>query len=361
MKQIAIGLIGLGGMANAHVRNFQKYPEVTFAAVCDVSEKAVKEFGDRLHIPEDKRYADFTALINDADVDVVVSVTPNHVHADVIKACLAAQKPFMAEKPLTRTYEEAVELMELYKANPIPCMIGFSYRYGPAFRYAKQFIQSGKLGTVRHIFVQYMQGWGSVKYNLPMVWRFDKQITGTGTLGDLGSHMIDMARFLIGEFEEVSGQLQTIVKERKDAQTGEMIPVEVDDFASFQARLENDVMAVFQTSRNAFGSGNQHEVSIYGDYGTLHASTTNDREIVWIHEKEENGETVMARETLDVPESLRMDQWKEFIEMLKGSPREGISTFIDGYLNQKVLEAVVQAAETKKTVSVQSLRPAGLL
>src|SRR5262249_17929248 len=145
-------------------------------------------------------------------------------------------------------------------------------------------------------------------------WRFDKSVTGTGTLGDLGSHMIDMARFLFGEFEELSAQLHTIVPERLDPRTGETVKIEVDDFASFQARVTGDVHGVFQTSRNAIGSGNQHEISIYGDIGTLHASTEDPNRIVWI--REEDGQ--LARTVLNVPKRCEVKQYEQFLAMLDG-------------------------------------------
>ena len=130
------------------------------------------------------------------------------------------------------------------------------------------------------------------------MWRYNKAVTGTGTLGDLGSHMIDMARFLFGEFEEITAQLHTIIPERRDPVSGAMAKIEVDDFASFQARMIDGMMGVFQTSRNAFGSGNQHEVSIYGDDGTVHASTLDPERVVWIREEEPGR---LARTTMEVP------------------------------------------------------------
>jgi predicted dehydrogenase len=345
-KKFRIGLIGLGGMAQAHIRQAAETGRFAFVAASDVNAEALAKVGDQLGIAQDKRYADFVRLIEDPDVDVVVSVTPNHVHADVVRACLRANKPFMAEKPFTRVFEETVPLLELYDQQPVPCMIGFSYRYTPAFRYARELVHEGKLGAIRSFSLQYLQGWGAAQYNVPYVWRFNKDITGTGTLGDLGSHMIDMARFLFGEFEELSAQLHTIIPERPDPVTGNMVKIEVDDFASFQARMTGDVMGVFQTTRNAIGSGNQHEVSIFGDIGTLHASTLDPDQVVWIHE--EDG--LLAKKTLEVPKRCKTSQWSDFLAMLEGSEPDGLPGLIDGYRNQEVLDAIIKASETKTVV-----------
>ncbi|NBD25706.1 Gfo/Idh/MocA family protein [Paenibacillus glycinis] len=350
MKTYRIGLIGLGGMAQAHIRWLEEAGErFRLVAVSDVNPLALSATGDKHRISEAKRYADFGQLVADPDVDAVVAVTPNNVHAAIVRACLEAGKPFMAEKPFTRVFEEAVPLLALYERQPVPALIGFSYRYTPAFRYARELLRNGRIGAVRSFSGQYLQGWGAAQYDCPFVWRFDKAITGTGTLGDLGSHMIDLARFLIGEFEELSAQMQTIVPERPDPLTGEMVRIEVDDFVSFQARMAGGAMGVFQASRNAVGSGNQHEISIYGDCGTIHASTLDPDHLVLIREDEEGQ---LSRSTLAVPNRCKVTQYADFLAALDGLPTDGMPGALDGYRNQEVLEAIVRASETRSAVSL---------
>ncbi|MFD0693249.1 Gfo/Idh/MocA family protein [Paenibacillus sp. GCM10027628] len=353
MKHFRIGLIGLGGMAQAHIKHIQGIENFSITAICDVTETSLAKVGAQLQLPEDRWFTNYKELITDSEVDIIASVTPNDVHAEIIRACLEANKPFMAEKPFTRTFEEAADLHKLYSENPVPAMVSFVYRYTPAFRYAKELIAQGKIGTVRSASIQYLQGWGAVYKNVPYLWRFNKEISGTGTLGDLGSHMIDMAHYLFGSFQELSAQLQTFVPEREDPSSGRMVKVEVDDFASFQARLEKDIVCVFQTTRNAVGSGNQHEASIYGDHGTLHASTVNPDELVWIYEDQATGQLV--RQIVSVPESVKITQWDDFLQLLLGTPRVGVPGFMDGYENQKVLEAIVRADATKSTVRLDEM------
>ncbi|CAM4346714.1 Gfo/Idh/MocA family oxidoreductase [Paenibacillus alkaliterrae] len=347
MRKFRIGLIGLGGMAGEHIRWMKAEDRFEIVAVSDVSEEALAKVGEQLGIAPDKRYSDFARLIEDPDVEAVISVTPNNVHADIVHACLHSRKPFMAEKPFTREFEEAIPLLELYERQPVPAMIAFTYRYTPAFRYARELVREGKIGTVRSFSIQYLQGWGALPNNVPYLWRFNKEITGTGTLGDLGSHMIDMARFLFGEFEELSAQLHTIIPERHDPASGKMVKIEVDDFASFQARMTGDVMGVFQTTRNAIGSGNQHEVSIYGDSGTIHASTLNPDQLIWIRE-EAPGQ--LAKTVIDVPKHCKVTQYTDFTALLEGNVPDGIPGFMDGYRNQEILDAIVRASETKASV-----------
>ncbi|MGZ9585463.1 Gfo/Idh/MocA family protein [Paenibacillus marinisediminis] len=347
MNKYRIGLIGLGGMAQEHIRRMNAEGRFEIVAVSDVNDDALAIIGDQLGITAGKRYVSFLRLIEDPDVDVVVSVTPNNVHADIIRACLLARKPFLAEKPFTRIFEEAVPLLELYEQQPVPAMIGFTYRYTPAFRYARELVRDGKIGAVSSFSAQYLQGWGAPQYNVPYVWRFDKDITGTGTLGDLGSHMIDLARFIFGEFVELSAQLYTIVPERIDPVSGNMVKIEVDDFASFQARMTGDVLGVFQTTRNAIGSGNQHEISIYGDCGTIHASTLDPDQLIWIRE-EAPGQLVKM--TLEVPNHCKVKQYADFLSMLDGCCTDGLPGFMDGYRNQEVLDAVIRASEGKAVI-----------
>ncbi|HZG85794.1 Gfo/Idh/MocA family oxidoreductase [Paenibacillus sp.] len=351
-REYRIGLIGLGGMAREHIHWMDAVGRFRVVAVSDVDAEALANVGGRLGLGEEKRYSDFVRLIDDPDVDAIVSVTPNHVHADIVRACLLAGKPFLAEKPFTRVFEEAVPLLELYERRPVPAMIGFTYRYTPAFRYARELVRGGAIGAVRSFSIQYLQGWGSAIYDTPYLWRYNKEITGTGALGDLGSHMIDMARYLFGEFEELTAMLHTIIPERRDPSSGKPVRVEVDDFASFGARMADGSVGVFQTTRNAVGSGNQHEVSIYGDRGTIHASTLDPDRVVRIRE-EAPGQ--LARTTLEVPNRCKTKQYEDFLALLEGGTADGLPGFLDGFRNQEVLDAVVRSHVTKRAVRLPLL------
>ncbi|MCD9023219.1 Gfo/Idh/MocA family protein [Cohnella silvisoli] len=356
-REVGIGVIGLGGMARYHIEQLGEVAGARITALCDVSPQALAEVGAKLGVPEEKRYASIDALIGDEEVEGIVSVTPNDSHAAILKACIKAGKPLFAEKPLTRTLEEASEVLELYRRNPIPLLINFSYRNGPAFQYAREFIGEGRLGRINHLFVQYMQDWGSTVKNTPFLWRFDEAVTGTGTLGDLGSHMMDIAEYLTGSrMTELQAMLQTIVQERQDPKTGKPIPVKVDDFACFNARFEDGAVGVFQTSRNALGCGNQHEVTLYGEAGTLHVSTLNDGQVVWTYPKEDGSGT--ETETIEVPRQKGLNPWREFAERIRGEQAANpeFATLEDGYRNQLLLEAVVQAHQSRSIIAVESVK-----
>lgn len=352
MEHFKVGIIGLGGMAQAHIRGLKAVPIFTITSICDIDEEKLLKVGDQVKVPTKNRFTDFRDLINCEEVDVVISITPNNVHASILAYCIEKNKPILAEKPFTLNYLEAKELEEMYKKNPIPCMIGFSYRYTPAFRYVKEMLDLGKIGIVRSFSIQYLQGWGSLPYKTPFVWRFNKEVTGTGTLGDLGSHMIDLAYYLFGDFEEISAQLASFITNRKRVESNNMVKFEIDDFASFQARMKNGPVGIFQTTRNAIGSGNQHEISIYGDRGTIHASTNRGENVVWIHLDEETGEIV--EKNLTVPNHVKLSEWEDFAQMLMGTSGPGFPDFMTGLSNQQVIDAVIQSNLLKKTVVVSS-------
>jgi predicted dehydrogenase len=347
---VSVGLIGLGGMADAHRRMISELEQLNFGALCDVNEELLLKVAEEEGVPEEKCFHDMEALIADPNVDVVISIVPNHLHAKVLELCIQYQKPVMAEKPFTLYFKEAEDLAILYEKQPVPCMVGFSYRYVPSFRYAKRLLEDNKIGQIRHIAVRYLQSFGAPLFEEPYAWRFNKAITGTGVLGDLGAHMIDSARFFVGEFQSVSALMETFVHERKDPISEEMKIVDVDDYASFQAVLENNVIGNFFTTRNAVGSGNQHEVTIYGDFGTIHVNCERPNEIeLCIKDKPEERPSFKTKK---VPKHYRKQQLQDFADLVTNNQQAGTPTFYDGYQNQKVLERIIQSAESGQTVKV---------
>lgn len=356
MKKIQLGLIGLGGMASVHAEQIRQLEGVTIAAICDTDAGKLAEWGTRLGIAADSRHTEPEALIRDEGIDAVLSITPNDVHYEIIRLCLLHGKPLMTEKPFTRTFAEAVALKELAESGtaPAPCMVGFSYRYVPSFRMAREMIREGKIGAVRHVFIQYLQQWGGPLFGTKMNWRLDRAITGTGTLGDLGSHMIDAARFLIGEPTELSALMRNLIDEREDPATGRMVAVDIDDFAAFTALLEPGIPAVFQTSRNAYGAQNQFEISVYGDEGSLHMNWDDGAYLTWVHP---NGERCEARERIAVPDRCKLGQLQDFVDLARGGRREETPLLRDGYLNQRALEAVVRSARERKTIVLAEVGP----
>jgi len=348
-QRIRVGVIGLGGMAWHHMNMLSRIPEATITAICDVNPDLLDKVGDQLQV--DRRYRDYASIVQDPEVDCLLSVVPNEAHADILELCIRHGKPCMSEKPFTATFAEAERLKELYEASPIPCMVGFSYRYVPAFRYAKHLIEQGELGEIRHITVNYLQQWGAEMFDTPFSWRFSKKMSGSGALGDLGSHMIDAARYFVGEFSQVASLMKTFVPRRKAPGTGEWIDVDVDDFAAFVAEFENGAAGVFTTSRNAVGFGNHLEVTVFGTLSTIQVNCEQPKVVRQRVKRDGIFETDVT--TLTVPESFEVSQLQDFLDMVRGERKKDAPDFWDGYQNQLVLDKVIRSFETGQRVSVR--------
>jgi predicted dehydrogenase len=351
--RIRVGLVGLGGMANVHYENICKVSGMEVAAVCDMDLGRVQSWGDRLGLPENKRYLSHEQLISDDELDAIVSATPNNIHYSVVEACLRHGKPLMAEKPFTLSFSEAHALKEQAETYGRDCFVGFSYRYVPSFRMAREWIRDGRIGQVRHLSVQYLQDWGVPLHGTPMNWRWDRSVTGTGVLHDLASHMVDAVRFLVGEPQTVHGVMSNLINERPAANGEGKVSVDIDDFAAFTMLLEGDIPAVCQTSRNAYGSGNQIELSIYGDLGTLHVGYEFGESLVWIHRE---GMTCgKTREELRVPDQYKLLQMQDFANYVLSGAEETTPVLWDGYRNQLTLEAVIRSSDNGRSITLEEI------
>ena len=147
------------------------------------------------------------------DIDVIDIGTPNHTHAEIALAAAAAGKHVICEKPLGMNVTEAADMWEAVKKAGVVHMICHSYRFVPAIQFAKKLIAEGRLGKIYHFRAHYLQDW-IMEDEFPLVWRLRKESCGSGTLGDLMSHSIDLTRFLVGEFAEVSGMMETFIRQR---------------------------------------------------------------------------------------------------------------------------------------------------
>jgi len=337
------GIIGLGGIGAYHMKNIANMSNIKVAAICDVNAQAVEQVGDRLNLPAGKRYSNYQELMADPEIDFVVSGVSNNYHYDVVKSALEHGKPILSEKPFTRTIEEAESLLALYEKNPIPCMIGFSYRYKPCFQYVKQLIGRGGLGKIRHIHAHYLQEENAPMFNHPYTWRFNKSIAGSGVLADIGSHMVDAARFFVGEFERVNAMMSTFIEQRTDPRTGQQANIDVDDFTGFQCLLEGGVMGTFHTHKNAIGTHNQFNVTIYGDLGTASVSVERPSEVQLAVRSGNSQELI--EQTIHLDHSAMTTLLQDFVDGLEGKSSAIYPTLMDGYRNQRVMQMIMDSAE----------------
>ena len=357
---LKIGVIGVGGMgARGHIRSYHDSPHARIVAVCDADPARAREVADRTAIPH--AFDDYRALLALKEVDAVAIATPNDSHCAITLAALAAGKHVMCEKPLALTVDDARAMARAAAPTGLGAHVNFGHRYTPAARYVKQLIEEGALGRIYHCNVTYAQG-HLTDPDAPRAWRMHRAVAGTGVLGDLGSHTIDLARWWMGtEIASVTGRLTTFTGERPlPGANGSrrMAPVDVDDEATWLASFANGAEGAFFTSRNATGHSNQIRAEIYGSEGGL-IYDNGVRETL----QASLGPAMWKRSAwaaLPVPSSLLREERKNAIvfsveDVLLGT--RVAPTFEDGVRAQEVIQAVVDSAAARRWVDVARAEP----
>ena len=286
--ELGIGMVGYAFMGAAHSQAWRTAPAFfdlplrpRLTAVCGRNEDAAGDVARRFGWESVE--TDWRALLTRDDIDVIDICTPGNTHAEIAIAALEAGKHVLCEKPLANTVEEAEAMAaaatEAAK-HGVRAMVGFTYRRTPAVAFARQLVASGRIGTIRHVRGQYLQDWLADE-NAPLSWRLDKSLAGSGALGDIGAHIIDMAQYVTGSsITSVSGLMETFVKTRPiagdsatlggtssaDAERG---PVTVDDAAAFTARFADGAIGVFEATRFATGRKNALRLEINGTRGSI--------------------------------------------------------------------------------------------
>ncbi|MCF2939376.1 Gfo/Idh/MocA family oxidoreductase [Paenibacillus alkaliterrae] len=346
MKKLKIGVIGLGGIANFHMEGILASEDAEVWSICDCNEEALLTKGGELNVPPARRYVNHLDMLKDSELDAVTIGTPNSNHFVIALDAIKYRKPFALEKPIALDAKEAAVLREALEAGPLPHMVCFTYRYKSAVRFAKQLIEQGALGKINHVYSQYLQSW-AIREDIPLVWRFRKELSGSGALGDLGSHILDLKRFLVGETVRVIADAGTVVKER-DLLSGEgKGEVDVDDFCHVLAHFADGASSSMSISRFAYGRGNYQQVEIYGTRGAL---VYNLEEEDTIHVK--LGEEQQFRK-LEIPVSFKANQMQSFFDLLNGKGDGLDATIEDGYINQLTLDAIVQSFTEERWITIE--------
>jgi len=288
MKKLNIGLIGAGFMGKAHSLAYTAMPMFFWPAPAIPVRKSIVDVTDEiaadaaLRFGFEKSSSDWRSVIADPDIDIIDIATPNHLHADIAIAAAAAGKHIISEKPLARTGDEAKTMYEAVKSAGIVHMVAFNYRRTPAVALAKKYISEGAIGEILNFRGTYLQDW-SADPDGPLSWRFQKKIAGSGSLGDIGTHVVDMARYLCGEITQVNTQLKTWVKSRplqaggvdklgastKDS-TAPRGEVDVDDEVLSLLEFQNGAIGSLEATRNAHGRNNFLTFEIHGSLGSIY-------------------------------------------------------------------------------------------
>lgn len=274
MAVIKIGLIGAGWMGRAHAAAFENATRIfgtdpatiEIVAVADVSEAAAKDFAARFGVP--RWTTDWQSVVDDPSVQVVDITTPNDVHPAIALAALAAGKHVYCEKPMANTAAEAKAMSEAAAKAKVVTLVGFNYLCSPIQAYAKQLVESGALGEIFHFRGTFDNDY-MVDPAFPFTWRTDAKAAGrAGALGDMASHVLSLAHYLVDEVVEVSGARQTLHARRKDARGVERA-VENDDLAHFICRFRNGASGYVEASRIGTGRKLYLSYEIQGTKGAL--------------------------------------------------------------------------------------------
>ena len=364
-----VAFLGYRFMGEAHANAlarlpmfFPEAPETNRHTLVGRDEDALADAADRLGF--DRTATDWEAAI--ADVDVLYNLGPNFLHAEPAIAALEQETHVLCEKPLARTTAEAERMVATAEQSDAVAGTAFNYRYVPAIQYAKALIEAGELGEIRHVRGRYLQDW-LVDPEAPWSWRLDEDRAGSGALGDLGAHTVDLVQHLVADVAEVSGRTTTFVDERPTAD-GQRREVTVDDAYSAHAELANGATATLEASRFATGRKNDHTIEIEGTKGALSFSLERLNELELKLEDDRGFQTVLVTDEDDPYidhwwppghtigwEHTFVHQSATFLDAVAGDG-EYRPNFADGLGVQKVLGAVQESDERGARVPVDSGR-----
>jgi predicted dehydrogenase len=318
---------------------------------------------------------DWRSVLERDDIDAVDIVTPGDSHAEIAIAALDAGKHVLCEKPLANTVEQAEAMTDAAARavlRGVFAMVGFTYRRVPAATLARDLVAAGRIGDVRQVRASYLQDW-LADAESPMTWRLDRDRAGSGALGDIGAHAVDLAQFITGQrLGSVSGVLQTVVGERPllaesvglsgtAAGSGERRRVTVDDVALFTGRFESGVLGSFEASRFASGRKNALRVEVSGSTGAVAFDLEDLNALQFFDAAAPIAEQGFTRILVTEPQHPYVAAWwpaghllgyehgfshqaKDFVEAVAAGVQPTPS-FDDGLQVQRVLSAVERSSE----------------
>ncbi|RGU91099.1 gfo/Idh/MocA family oxidoreductase [Clostridium sp. AF15-17LB] len=371
-KTLNFALIGhmFMGRAHSHALNdvsmFMKDLGIrpVLKTICGVGE-GLEDMRERFHW--EKRETDWHKVVSDPEIDVVSIAVPGFLHKEIAVEAARNGKHILSEKPLARNYKEAYEMYEAARDNKVLNMVNFNYRRIPAVALAKQLIEEGQLGEIVSYKGFYQQDWAL--FGAPMSWRYKSEMVGKGPL-EMGIHITDMARWLVGDIDEVVSVMKTVVKERKTAD-GSTESVTNDDNTVWLARFKDGFMGMFEASRAHMGRKNFQWFEINGTSGSLrfelermnelNVYLSNDcedrrgfRNIIVTEEMHQYMKNWWPTGHMLGWEHTVLHQYYEFLKAFEEGNMPSPS-FEDGMKAQKVLDAVVKSAEENRWVSVDEI------
>ncbi len=376
--EIGIGMLGYAFMGKAHSNAFKKLPYMMYppvaiprlVAICGRNEEATAEAARRYGY--EGYYTDWRKMLDNPNIHVFDNGGPNDAHAVPSIAAAQAGKHVFCEKPLARTAEEAKSMLDAVDKTGVKHMVAFNYRFVPAIMQARKIIESGALGRIFHFRASYLQEW-IIDPNFPKIWRLDKTVAGSGALGDLGAHVIDLGRFLVGEPKRVMGMTKTFIEERPLPDGSGKGKVDVDDAFVALMEFENGAIGTVEASRFCHGHKNYEVLEINGENGSIrfNLERLNELDVFWADENPK--ETRGFHNTL-ISEGYHpyWENWWPHGHMLgwehsfvhefhhffnaivnKANVAPYGATFEDGYRNAVICDAIVASAQSGRSVDIK--------
>jgi predicted dehydrogenase len=376
--QLGVGMVGYAFMGAAHSqawrtagRFFDLPLQPDLAVLCGRDAAKAGAAAEKLGWRSVE--TDWRALLGRDDVQLVDVCSPGDTHAEIAMAALDAGKHVLCEKPLANTVDEAramVAAAERAAGRGVRSMVGYSYRRVPAVALARRLVEQGRIGEIRHVRAQYLQDW-IVDPEFPLVWRLQRSAAGSGALGDIGAHIVDMAQYLVGDLlTGVSALTETFVRERPlvSASSGlaasgstEKGAVDVDDAALFFGRFAGGAVASFEATRFATGRKNALRIELNGSRGSLAFDQERMNELEFYDGDEDPDVAGFRRILVTEPTHPYAGAWwppghglgyehsftHQVVDLVRdiGEGRDPVPSFADGLRVQLVLEAVERSAE----------------
>jgi predicted dehydrogenase len=377
-KTINIGLVGYGFMGRTHSNAFAKVNQFfdlgympVLACICGRDAGKVEAFADQWGYKA--KETDWRRLIDRKDIDLIDIASPNDTHAEIAIAAAQAGKMVMCEKPLGRNATEALKMVKAVEAAKVRNMVWYNYRRVPAVTLAKQLVDEGRLGRVFHYRAKFLQDWTIAK-DLPQggagLWRLDAAVAGSGVTGDLLAHCIDTAMWLNGSIAEVTAMTETFVKERHHNLTGKVEKVGIDDASAFLARFSNGSLATFEATRYARGHKALYTFEINGEHASIFWDLHDLHRLQYFDHRDEGRLRGWRSIHVSDGDHPYMKHWwvpglqigyehkffhhvAVFLANLDGDAAPAAPTFRDGLATDRVTDAVLQSAQSRRWETVQ--------
>jgi predicted dehydrogenase len=358
IPEIGVGMLGYAFMGKAHANGYRTLSYMAWppplmprlVSIAGRDEAAVRAAAARYGF--ERFVTDWHELVADPDVQLFDNTGPNNLHAAPTIAAAEAGKHVFCEKPLGRTADESYDIWQRVEAAGVKHMTAFNYRFVPAVRLAHRLIEAGELGEIHHFRGRYLQEWGPTT---DMAWRFERDAAGSGALGDLGTHVVDLARYLVGEISAVSASARTFMPGR-----------EVDDAFEAVAEFAGGAVGTIEASRFAPGRKNAFSWEINGSKGSLAFELERLNELQW-SEGTKGFRTVLVSEA-DDPfwswwwphghvigwEHTFVHELHHLLDAIAGDSEVAPhgATFEDGYRAAEVCDAILRSSASGRREAI---------